>query len=457
MPECPSSPTVLRHVGRATALLLMGLSLALGFWFAPGAAAEPPSSPSPSPLSTLAPVDEDDEDAEEGPYEDLNWITGCATEGGTGAEVQVSTGLEAADGTAFEWTLRLDGTVIIRETFTYNEEDDETGPHHLAGLAPGSYRLTITPVGQTKDAVTVDFEVLRCVSAVGGCRTITFTNPAANPALRFKYQTGNDDGSDDEDVDDSGVIMVPPGESRTVASLRRVAGYGATRVFRSGQPRSFGGEDYEIDVDQHCGATMTRGAVDCAPNSKSNAKVEAWLAPPQGHPARFKLIDFHEPIDSGQVGDDDHLKLWLSPSYYNFRAYTSEAQLPYDRVDFPVLTCLQAPSTCQGLTFGNPESSWSTVDVRYRVDDGPQESISIKAGRSRQLLLPSGASVTWRATPRDLEIPAGWRIDAGSGTVVTGVCGSPEDQLAATGGPSLLLGVGAVLGAAGFGLLRRRS
>ena len=55
-------------------------------------------------------------------------------------------------------------------------------------------------MGQTEDAVTVDFEVLRCVSAVGGCRTITFTNPADNPALRFRYQVGNDDSNDDTKV-----------------------------------------------------------------------------------------------------------------------------------------------------------------------------------------------------------------------------------------------------------------
>ena len=69
---------------------------------------------------------------------------------GRGREVQVSTGLEAADGTRFEWTLSLDGTVIMRERFTYSEEDDETGPSGLAGLEPGTYRLTITPWGRPK-------------------------------------------------------------------------------------------------------------------------------------------------------------------------------------------------------------------------------------------------------------------------------------------------------------------
>lgn len=445
------------HLRLATVLLLAGLLAAPAWWLAPRAMAEPSSSPppEPSPLSTLTPFDQDEEDAEEGPYNEVGWITGCASNFG-GAEVQIGTGLEAADGTQFEWTLRREGVVITRESFTYSEEDDETGPTHLDGLVPGTYRFAITRAGQTQEVVAVDFEVLRCVSAVGGCRTITFSNPAANPPLRFKYQAGNDDGSDDEDVDDRGVIVVPPGESRTVAALREVAGYQATRTFRTGQPQSFGGEESEVEVDQHCDATMTRGVVGCAPNNQSNATVDAWFAPPLGHPAQFKLIDFHELFDSGKVGDEDHLTLRLPPSFYNFRAYTSDAELPYDRVDFLVPTCLQAASTCQGLAFENPESSWSTYDVRYRVNGGPNRSMPIKVGRSKELALPNGSSVTWQATPRDSDTPERWTISGGRGTVVTGVCGGGPDQLAATGGPNLLLGLGSVLIAAGCRLLRRR-
>jgi hypothetical protein len=73
-------------------------------------------------------------------------------------------------------------------------------------------------------------------------------------------------------------------------------------------------------------------------------------------------------VDAGEVGDDDHLRLWLRPSHDNFRAYTTHAERPYDRVDFEVLTCLRAASTCQGLTFDN--QGWSTYEVSYQVDDG---------------------------------------------------------------------------------------
>ena len=185
-----------------------------------------------------------------------------------------------------------------------------------------------------------------------------------------------------------------------------------------------------------------------------NARVDAWLAPPTGRPAQFKIIDFHTLVYAGEVGDDDQLRLWLPPSHDNFRAYTADAELPYDRVDFEVLTCLRAASTSQGLAFDN--QGWSTYEVSYRVDDGPRKSVKIKESRSEKLVLPAGSSVTWRATAGHLQEPERWTIDAGRGTVIAGVCGGGPDELAATGGPSLLVVLGSVLAGAGWGLLRRR-
>jgi hypothetical protein len=362
-----------------------------------------------------------------------------------------------ADGQRYDWTLSRDGRETMRGSFTYVDDDEDwvTGSDLFDELPLGVYRLAYHRAGETVAVDEQDFEVLRCVTAVGGCRTMTFTNPPDNPALAIRYEAGDDDGSDDPAVDDGRTITLAPGETRTVSTVREVAGWAASRWFSADQPSSFGGEDWQVDVGSHCGNTMTRGQVTCAASPQSTAAVDLWLTPPGGRPARYKAFDFNELVRSGPVGRGEHLQLHLPPSSYDLHFFTDENELAYDRVFIEVPTCLRVTSTCEGLSLRD-QGTWTAYDVRYRVDDGPWKAIRIGGGKTKQLPLPSGSTVTWLATTRFVEEPIGWQISAGSGSAVAGVCGTEHGDLASTGGPRrsldvllvadclLLVGVGAV-------------
>ena len=205
---------------------------------------------------------------------------------------------------------------------------------------------------------------------------------------------------------------MPPGESSTVDTLRSSFGWSATRVLDPGQPPSFGGEAYDVEVPQHCGDTMTRGVVGCA--SSRGAVVDMWFSPPDGRRAKFKIIDFHEVVKSGAVnGSDGHLQVRLPASSYELRAYTSAAVLPYERVRFDVVPCLRTRLTCTGVTFTNP-ADFPDYTVVYTFGSNPSTSIRLGSEKSKKVST-SAKSMRWEALPRFEELPELWTIHAGEG------------------------------------------
>ena len=333
----------------------------------------------------------------------------CAAQNGP-AEAEVNTSLYSFDGREFEWILEFDGQVIARETFVWT--DDGAGPHYFPDLSPGRYNLSITLLDEARVVAAAEFEVLQCVTTQVDCRTVTFINPASNPALTIKYGGGMDvSEGDDEAVDDARKINVPSGESRTVDTLRDSFGWSATRVFDARQRASFGGEDYQVAVPQHCGETMTRGVVGCA--SARGAIVDLWFSPPAGRRATFKIIDFHEVIRSGSASAGGRLRITLPIGFYTLRVYTSAAVLPYERVDFEVVPCLRTHVTCTWVTFTNP-SMYSPYTVRYSFGSGRDRSIRLGEKKSKKVHT-SSTSVHWKATPGSGDPPELWTIDAGKG------------------------------------------
>ena len=237
--------------------------------------ASPPTSTSP-PVTTAAATPTPGqqgsasatEDNEEDDEPSVVVMPTCVSQD-QAAEAEVHTNLWGLNGRRFEWTLEYGGVVITRETFVWSDEE-EGGPHWLGDLSPGGYSLRITLLDEARVIAAAEFEILRCVTTQVGCRTVTFLNPVGNPALKIDYGAGMDASEgDDEEVDDGRRIDVPPGESPTVDTLRSSFGWSATRVLDPGQPPSFGGEAYDVEVPQHCGDTMTRSVVGCASLTRS--------------------------------------------------------------------------------------------------------------------------------------------------------------------------------------------
>jgi hypothetical protein len=365
-----------------------------------------PADPGSAATASEGPPDDDDVDeeyAEEDEFGLAEIYPSCVNRDRR-AEAQVnSSGWDTTRG-GLVWTLERDGVEIIREPFE-SFDGEYMGPHHLDDLEVGRYTLlVITAIGgQLVD--WMDFEILECVTAAGGCRGVTFTNPPGNPALDITYGAGEDDESDDEPFDDRRTFTLPAGQSRTVSTQRRIVGWEASRVFPKTQRKSFGGEEYDLGVSQHCGETMTRATIRCAAGAR--ATVDFRFSPPRDLPVQFKLLDFHEPVASGPVGSDRHLRLTLpsSDGLYSLRAYTADAVLPYDLMYFEVEPCLRVQPICRGLILTNPHE-YATYTVRYFVDDGPHTTIKIGAGRTKQITVPEGSAVTW-TRPHGSEVD-GW-------------------------------------------------
>jgi hypothetical protein len=168
--------------------------------------------------------------------------------------------------------------------------------------------------------------------------------------------------------------------------------------------------------------------------------VDLWFRPPRGRAATYKLLDFHEVVRSGRAGDDDHVRLWLPPSYYDLRVYTKAAVLPYERVDFVVVPCMPVRVRCDSVRFTNPSAELG-YNVRVRTSSaGTGTTIRLETEQSKTLSI-SSRSLRWKATPH-LEEPSPelWDLRAGSGSVrVPTDCSTVIERsggLADTGGPA---------------------
>ena len=326
-------------------------------------------------------------------------------------------------------------------------------------LKPG--RHTITVLDDARVVVETQFDVLRCITVTSiGCRTVTFANPAGNPPVRIKSGAGMDASyHDDENVDDGRVVTVRPGDRRTVETRRLYFGWSASGPAPPNGRRSFAGEDYEVEVPQYCGATMTRAVVHCS--TAGQAAVDLSFRPPRGRQVAYKIIDFHEVVRSGRAGADHRVRLWLPSGYYTLRAYTNAAVLPYERVDFEVVPCLRVQVRCDSAKFIN-SNEYPSYDVRVRTTAaGNPTVLRVKGKESKEIAVTSG-SVRWKATPRLEEVPKRWDIRGGSGSVrvptdCSTVIRDRGGSLAHTGGPVPWPLGGSALAVAGAAFLLLRS
>ena len=78
-------------------------------------------------------------------------------------------------------------------TFAWSEDEGGgPGSQFFDDLIPGRHTLIV--LDGARVVVATQFDVLRCVTVTStGCRTVTFANPAENPAVRIKYGAGDVD------------------------------------------------------------------------------------------------------------------------------------------------------------------------------------------------------------------------------------------------------------------------
>lgn len=336
---------------------------------------------------------------------DVSFEAGCVSRATT--DVRASADVDSLGGRRLDWVLRgpdLVGSGIV----PWFSEDEEYGPLDFT-LAPGRYRLTISRVDRDQVVVDRAFDVLRCVTAKASCRAVTFRNPAGNRPVRIEHR------GDDYLVDRNpkGALTLPAGRSARVRSYSPVLQWEASGPGGDFAGSGTEGGGSEMVVSQHCGPTRTRGVVSCAIGRRG--LVRAWLHPPDDRRLRYRVDDFYEPVRSGRVGRDRHLRLRLKPGQsYSFFSYRVGAAQPYDRAEpFEVVRCVTAKARPQEVRFRNP--TYSTVRIAYRVVGSVQNTvIRLKADKSVTVPVAPG-KLRWHTNAK--RTVSRWRTDRGRGVL----------------------------------------
>ena len=76
--------------------------------------------------------------------------------------------------------------------------------------------MVVTLTEESQVVVDADFDVVECVTAESGCHTVTFTNPAGNPAVLVRYGAAQTEDWPDQDPAEPREAIIQPGESRAV-------------------------------------------------------------------------------------------------------------------------------------------------------------------------------------------------------------------------------------------------
>ena len=370
-------------------------------------------------------------------------------------------------GRDLDWVLYGPGGIVDSGRLVWIDDEDGDDPYYDAlgfTLDPGHYRVVVTLDEESQVVVDADFDVVECVTVESGCHTVTFTNPAGNPAVLVRYSAAQTEDWPDQDPAEPREAIIQPGESRAVEIFWFEISWDAYAPADDpgDQWPNAGGHYSELPV-QHCGPTMTRGEVGCAASPQGS--VDASLSPPGDRGVRYRIVDdLGRPVHrAGPVGSDGRVHTDLPIGAYLFRSYTSDDTLPYDQAWFSVPPCVTAVQTCQGIKFANPSDH--TVRVSYQREGVAEgASVRIGAGKAKTVEVASG-TVSWSAAPYQTDDL--WLVEPGHGSVrVDATCPSPSegdqgtddrDPLPNTGGPVTLWVVLAGLATAmtGLALLHR--
>ncbi len=250
--------------GVAVALLVVGgvavSRIAADPTPAPTAVPTPVPTPSMSPLPSKTP-------AVSAPRGRKDWSVEVddaeCLQGPPGNPVSLEARLRGLEGRQVDWLLLKDGMELAREQITVRyDEDMEDAYHELTVSTPsvGRYVSRLILTDDQSPLLTTRFRLLDCVRTELRCHTIRFFNPAANPAVKVRYQPTQD--ADDAEVDanlksrtgvrDRGVFRLGPGEVRDLTTYRHYVLWEAWAPKDAHGERTPAGEDYAHVIPQNC-------------------------------------------------------------------------------------------------------------------------------------------------------------------------------------------------------------
>jgi len=278
----------------------------------------------------------------------------------------------------------------LRKTGTVKTKADRPVSFKLPSVRTGAYRLTLTLHGTTDLVGDASFDVLPCVTVKAGCRAVTFTNPAGNPAAYGLY-SGHKKNQDFE-------VDLAPGASLTVRADYSKIDYDLTADDHPDLGRG------TIKVKQSCAhgpaqptdhALQTSAFVGCA-SSGSLASVElGWSVQPSLKKLRYEVLDAGQDVvaDASFKGGR-HADLSLAAGAYTYRSHANGLAQPFEDISFVVLACVEVTPRCRAIELRNPNAVAVVVEAEPSGDGEPDEDyidpVVVGAGQT--------VTVPWHST-----------------------------------------------------------
>ncbi len=221
--------------------------------------------PRPAPTPSMSPQPSSTPSASELPRR-KDWSVevddaGCLTEPAT--RVTLEAQLPGLEGRRVDWLVHQDGMERAREQITVRYDEDMEVPYHeliVPEPTAGRYVSSLSLADDQSLLLTTRFRLLDCVRTELRCHTIRFSNSAANPAVKVRYQPTQDADDAEADADlkprkgvlDRGVFRLGPGEVRDLTTYRRYVLWEAWAPKDAYGKRTPAGEDYAHVIPQNC-------------------------------------------------------------------------------------------------------------------------------------------------------------------------------------------------------------
>jgi hypothetical protein len=156
-----------------------------------------------------------------------------------------------------------DGKERVREQITVQYDEDMEVPYHelmVPEPTAGRYVSSLSLADNQSPLLTTRFRLLDCVRTQLRCHTIRFSNSAANPAVKVRYQPTQDVDDAELDADlkprkgvrDRGTFRLGPGEVRDLTTDRHYVLWEARAPKDAHGKHTPAGEDYTHVIPQNC-------------------------------------------------------------------------------------------------------------------------------------------------------------------------------------------------------------